>query len=265
MIDDTTAHKTRVRNRFNFVAAANDVGTGCFSYFGRELVAAAGIGPGQRVLDVASGRGAVLFPCTERLGGTGDLVGIDLSEEMARVTSAEAARLGIAARVLVMDAEHLDFADAVFDRVLCGFGIMFFPDQLHALSEFRRVLKPGGLLAVSTWRVSQTSELQAVMAELDMDKAPVPGWITEPDVLAGLLSEAGFKGVSVEANSHAFSYADVDEYWRQARGTGLRRTLDSLSDADAARLLEALRQRVAPGPDKHFNSTSTALIGIGLR
>jgi hypothetical protein len=57
----------------------------------------------------------------------------------------------------------------------------------------------------------------------------------------------------------------VDEYWRQARGTGLRRTLDALSDTDAARLRDALRQRVSPGPEKHFNSTSSALMGIGHR
>lgn len=265
MIDDPTAHKARVRNQFNAVATAYDAGPGCFSYFGRELVAAAGIEPGQRVLDVASGRGAVLFPCAEKLGGTGELVGIDLSDEMARVTNAEAARIGIAGRVQVMDAEHLQFPDASFDRVVCGFGVMFFPDQVHALSEFRRVLKPGGLLAVSTWRVAQTSELHAAMTELGMGQGLEPGWITEPDVLASLLSKAGFENVSVDANSHAFRYTDVDQYWQQARGTGLRRTLDALSDADAARLRDALRQRVNPGPRTQFELTSTALIGIGHR
>jgi ubiquinone/menaquinone biosynthesis C-methylase UbiE len=87
-----------------------------------------------------------------------------------------------------MDAEHLDFADSTFDRVLCGFGIMFFSDQLRALGEFRRVLKSGGRLAVSTWRVSEASEIEAAMVELGMHRAKQPGWITEPDELSKLLT-----------------------------------------------------------------------------
>lgn len=85
-----------------------------------------------------------------------------------------------------MDAEHLDFPDATFDRVLCGFGVMFFPNQNRALGEFRRVMKPGGRVAVSTWRVTQTSELDAVLSELGMTRPRQPGWTTEPADLARL-------------------------------------------------------------------------------
>src|SRR5262249_3356453 len=153
------------KTQFNTVAAEYDAGPGCFAHFGRRLVTAAEIQPGQRVLDVACGRGAVLFPCAERVGQTGQAIGVDLADEMVRATNEAAARRGITARSLVMDAEHLDFPDATFDRVLCGFGIMFFPNQIQALDEFRRVMKPGGRLAVSTWRVTQNSEIHAAMAE----------------------------------------------------------------------------------------------------
>jgi ubiquinone/menaquinone biosynthesis C-methylase UbiE len=263
MNDDASGRKARAKTQFNTVAAEYDAGPGCFAHFGRRLVNAAEIQPGQRVLDVASGRGAVLFPCAERVGQTGEAVGVDLADEMVRATNAEASRRGIAGRVQVMDAEHLDFADATFDRVLCGFGIMFFPDQLRALSEFRRVMKSGGRLAVSTWRVAQNSELEAAMAELGMQRVRQAGWITEPDDLSKLLSMAGFTGVSVRADSHSFRYADVEEYWRQARGTGMRRTLDELNAAEADRLRGALRKRVSSDGQKEFYSTSTALIAVG--
>lgn len=120
--------KTQTRMQFNAAAADYDNGPGCFAHFGRRLVAAADIKPGQRVLDVASGRGAVLFPAAEAVGPTGQIVGIDLADNMARATNAEAVRRGLRAKVAVGDAEHLEFLDATFDRVLCGFGIMFFPD-----------------------------------------------------------------------------------------------------------------------------------------
>jgi SAM-dependent methyltransferase len=204
----------------------------------------------------------VLFPCAERVGQTGEVTGVDLAEEMVRVTNAEAAQRGICARVRVMDAEHLDFADATFDRVLCGFGIMFFPDQVHALGEFRRVMKPDGRIAVSTWKVSQTSELDAALADLGIKRGRPPGWITEPDVLSGLLAAAGFSNVSVKVDPHSFRYADIDEYWRQARGTGMRLTLDALSAADAERLRGAMTGRVTPAASGEFHSTSTALVAV---
>jgi ubiquinone/menaquinone biosynthesis C-methylase UbiE len=265
MNDDALGRKARAKTQFNTVAAEYDAGPGCFAHFGRRLVSAAEIQPGQRVLDVASGRGAVLFPCAEQVGQTGQVVGVDLAEAMARATNEEAARRGISARVQVMDAEHLEFPDAAFDRVLCGFGIMFFPNQAGALDEFRRVMKPGGRLAVSTWRVAQTGEIEAAMVALGMERAKQAGWITEPDDLAKLLTTAGFTDVSVRVDSHSFRYADVEEYWRQARGTGMRRMLDELNAAEAERLRSALRGRVNADGQKEFRSTSTALIAVGYR
>jgi len=246
MSDDQAERKARTKAQFNAAAPDYDAGPGCFAHFGRRLVAAAVIEQGQRVLDVASGRGAALFPAAEQVGRTGDIVGIDLSEEMVRATSEEAARRGLQTQIRVMDAEHLEFPAAAFDRVLCGFGIMFFPDQERALGEFRRVLKPGGQLAVSTWRFDQTNEFKVVMSELGMAPPRQPGWITEADDLSRLLTRAGFTAVRVQADSQSFRYADVDEYWRQARGTGFRRTLDALDAVQAERVRAALAERVRP-------------------
>jgi len=264
MNSDMSGRKSQAKAQFIAVASAYDAGPGCFAHFGSQLVAAAEIQPGHKVLDVASGRGAVLFPCAEQVGETGEVVGIDLADEMVRATNEEAAKKGISARVKVMDAENLDFDDATFDRVLCGFGLMFFPDQLRALNEFRRVMKSGGRLAASTWRVSQTSEIDAAMAELGMQRGTPPGWITEPDDLYKLLTTAKFTDVSVKVDSHSFRYADVEEYWRQARGTGMRRTLDALSAADAEGVRIALKRRVG-AESKEFYSSSSALIALGYR
>jgi ubiquinone/menaquinone biosynthesis C-methylase UbiE len=266
MNDDPADRKAQTRTQFNTIATDYDAGPGCFAHFGRRLVAAANIESGQRLLDVASGRGAVLFPCAEQIGETGDAVGIDLADEMAHATNEEAARRGLAARVQVMDAENLDFPDEAFDRVLCGFGVMFFLDQDRALGEFRRVLKPGGRLAMSTWRITQCSELEAVMAELGMRRPKPPGWITESEDLSRLLARAGFTNVRVDEDEQSFRYADADEYWRQARGTGMRRTLDSLDAIEAKRVRAALADRLRPHKRQDgFYLVATALLAVANR
>ena len=72
----------------------------------------------------------------------------------------------IAARVRVMDAEHLDLPDASFDRVLCGFGIMFPQIRLGRCSEVRRVLRPAGRVGLSTWKEPESYDLTVVLQRL---------------------------------------------------------------------------------------------------
>ncbi len=266
MSDEAAAQrKAQTRGLFNSVCADYDAGPGCFAHFGRKLVEAADLQPGQKILDIATGRGAVLLPAAERVGSRGEVLGIDLSEEMVRATAAEVARRGLAARVLVMDAEKLDAPEASFDRVLCGFGIMFFPDQGRALGEMRRVLKPGGRIALSTWRVSQSEEVTAAVAQLGLGGNP-PGWITEPELLQQLLSRNGFSDIRVREDSQQFRYPGIEEYSQQARGTGLRRILDTLGDAQKQALSDALAERLRPHQRADgLYVEAVALIATGTR
>lgn len=263
---DPGQRKAQTQALFDAVSATYDAGPGCFAYFGRRLVDAAGVAPGQRILDVASGRGAVLFPSAERAGKAGEALGVDLSKEMVRIANEEAARRGLSARCTVQDAEQLDFPNASFDRVLCGFGLMFFPDQDRALNEFKRVLKPGGRLGVSTWRVSQAEEVSRIVAELGLGSGNPPGWITEPEVLERLLTRNGFTGIRVNVDSHSFRYADLEEYWQQAMGTGLRRVMATLDEGTKRRVRDALAERLEPHrrPDG-FYLEATALIAVAGR
>ena len=222
--------------------------------------------PGQRLLDVASGRGAVLFPAAERVGPSGHVEGVDLAEGMVAAVNADAERRGIAARVRVMDAEHLDFPDASFDSVLCGFGIMFPPDQARALSEMRRVLRPGGRLGLSTWREAESHDLSVVLRGMGQAMARAPGWIAEPDILSDLLTQRRLLAVRVVADTHLFHHADLEAYWQGAMGTGARRSIEALDADQTVRVRAALAEHLrryhqADG----YHVPATALIATASR
>jgi hypothetical protein len=131
------------------------------------------------------------------------------------------------------------------------------------LGEFRRVLQPGGRIGVSTWQISQADDARAVLDELDLGGPGELGWITDPAALARLLKNAGFSQVTVRIESHAFVYADLDEYWRAARGTGQRRRLEALDGQQMERVRRALAARVAPYQQSDgLHIPTTALLAI---
>ncbi len=151
MIDNPEGPKANIAGLYNRVASIyGRVGPDPFAYAGKGLVERIGINDGARVLDVGAGRGANLFPAAEKVGLHGQVIGIDLAEQMVRETRAEIERRGLLnASVLTMDAEHLAFEAASFDFVLCGFAIFLFPHFEQALAEFFRVLRIGGTMGVT--------------------------------------------------------------------------------------------------------------------
>jgi len=112
-----------------------------------RLARAAGLRPGQRVLDVACGTGVLARHAARVVGAGGEVVGLDLNPGMLEV----ARRRAPGASWREGTAEALPFADARFDAVLSQFGLMFFADRAGALREMWRVLRPGGALAVAVW------------------------------------------------------------------------------------------------------------------
>lgn len=115
---------------------------------GRELVQAAGIGPGQKVLDVAAGSGNTAIPAA--LAGA-DVVASDLTPELFVAGRRTAAEAGVELEWVEADCEALPFADASFDVVTSSFGAMFAPNHQQTADELVRVCKPGGVIAMTTW------------------------------------------------------------------------------------------------------------------
>src|SRR5580704_13690908 len=108
------------------------------AHFMPFLLQAAHIAPGMHVLDVATGTGLSAEAALAAVGPTGHVIAADISPAMADKARARLAKVPNAS-VSVEDGQALSFADGSFDAVLCNLGLMFFPDPVRGLSEFRRV------------------------------------------------------------------------------------------------------------------------------
>src|SRR5215475_12691933 len=106
------------------------------------------ITPGARVLDVACGTGNTAIPAA-KAGAT--VTGVDIASNLLEQARQRAQEAGVAAEFREGDAEQLDFADGSFDVVISVFGAMFAPRPERVASEFLRVCRPGGMIAMANW------------------------------------------------------------------------------------------------------------------
>jgi ubiquinone/menaquinone biosynthesis C-methylase UbiE len=168
-----------------------------------DLVGAAGVQPGQRVLDVACGTGAVTRLLADRVGQSGHVVGLDFNVGM--LAAARTAVTHATIEWLEGNATDMPLPDAAFDAVVCQQGLQFFPDKPAALHEMRRVLNPGGRLALAVWRTIEQAPgfrvLQEVLARrIGPEKAALPPFsLGDGQAIRALVSNAGFREVRVHA------------------------------------------------------------------
>lgn len=112
------------------------------------IIEETGIGPGDRVLDVACGTGNLAVPAAK---AGASVVGIDITPELLEVAKARVAEEGVEVELAEGDAEALEFADGLFDHVVSSFGMIFAPQHEVAAAEMVRTAKPGGRVALTAW------------------------------------------------------------------------------------------------------------------
>jgi SAM-dependent methyltransferase len=151
MTDEGNRKREESLRVFSQAATIYDrVGPGVFSHFGQRLVDVGEIIAGTNVLDVAAGRGALLFPAAAKVGANGCVTGIDFSPDMVRETAKdiESRKLNHA-EIRQMDAEQMNFADASFDWVLCGFALGCSPILCWFCKNFTACSRAAGALRLA--------------------------------------------------------------------------------------------------------------------
>jgi ubiquinone/menaquinone biosynthesis C-methylase UbiE len=132
----------------NYPATASQI----ISELGVMLVQACGIGPGDRVLDVAAGSGNAAIPAA--LAGA-SVVASDLTPELLDAGKASAVQRGAELEWRLADAEALPFEDGEFDVVMSCVGVMFAPHHQVAADELIRVCRPGGTIGLLSFDSSR--------------------------------------------------------------------------------------------------------------
>lgn len=233
-----SVQKENVQATFDKASSQYDEMCGFFfNHFGKELVKKVPNLKRKKVLEVATGRGAVLFPLTE---AGAEIDTIDLSPEMVRLTEVEAKRRGYDdIRFHVMDAEKLEFEDNSFDVVICGFAVFFCESIEKVLSEFRRVLKPGGIIALSTWGEDSPLDEWISNVRNQMQKKQLIGnplWTVEQIETA--LAQAKLKDAKIYREKKIFYYESPETWWDSLYTHGTRFFLDQLSDKELSDVKE---------------------------
>jgi SAM-dependent methyltransferase len=155
----------RMRERSKTIWALGDYAAVARRFEGvaEEVVAAADIGAGDRVLDVAAGNGNV---ATVAARAGADVTASDFTPELVAAGRERTAGLGLDVQWDEADAEDLPYPDASFDAVTSAFGLMFAPRPEIATAEAFRVVRPGGVVAVTAWTPDGfTGQVTALMGE----------------------------------------------------------------------------------------------------
>jgi SAM-dependent methyltransferase len=212
--------------------------------------------PAQRILELAAGIGETGLLAAELVAPAGGVILSDQAEGMLDGARARAVELGLTnVEFQTWNAEWIDLPVASVDAVLCRWGYMLMADPLAALIETRRVLRPGGRVALAVWDAPSANPWALAPTSVLIERGLVPApdgerpgpfALGDPDRVRALLMEAGFTDVLVEAVEVRHRYENFDAFWetmldisRELHDTVLERPateVEELRAAIAARL-----------------------------
>lgn len=217
--------------------------------------------PGQDVLELAAGIGDTGLLAASRLLPGGTLLSSDASEAMLDAARARAQELGVEnVKFRRLELEWIDLPTASVDAALCRWGLMFAVDPGAALTETRRVLRPGGRLAIAAWDGPEhnpwatiTASALVTLGHVPPPDPSMPGMfaLAAPGRLQDLLEGAGFTEVRVDGVDFEARHDSLEAYIEHARDVSRQfgDTFEALSEDDRQALRDLIGARSAPFAD----------------
>ena len=191
-----------------------------FTPWAKNLVMHSTPSAGDRVLDIACGTGLVTQQIAPHLGKDGSIVGLDFAPGMLAVAQ-KLKVSGPQVEWVEASAQESPLPDDSFDRAYCQQGFQFFPDRAGAASEVKRVLKPGGSLAISLWASIDEHPLWnalfttvATRLNVPIEAVAKPTSFGDADEIRSMLNAAGFSNVEVNKRSDLTTFPDVDSFMK---------------------------------------------------
>jgi SAM-dependent methyltransferase len=185
--------------------------------------------PGHRVLELAAGLGDTGLMAAQLVAPGGSVMITDGTAGMVAAAAEHAEEVGATnVELRTMQAEWIDLPTASVDGVLCRFGYMLLVDSEAALRETRRVLKPGGRVALAVWDELERNPWMGVIREALVTSGLAPAAIPEgpgpfalgaPGALEELLETAGFDEVEVEPMDLSIDFPSLDAWWEHVMQT----------------------------------------------
>jgi ubiquinone/menaquinone biosynthesis C-methylase UbiE len=259
---DANAHRVDSLAGWEAAAAGWTRRQETISRFGAPVSAwmldAVSLQPGQRVLELAAGLGETGMLAAELVAPMGGVIVSDHADGMLDGARARAIEMGLSnIEFQVIGAEWIDLPLASVDAVLCRWGYMLLADPPAALTETRRVLRPGGRVALAVWDAVQHNPWALLpnleLRERGLISPPVPGTpgpfaLGDPERVRELLAQAGFAEIDVQSLQVEQRHASFEHYWETTLDIAhvFHNAVLSRPEAEIAEIRAGLAARVEP-------------------
>ncbi len=251
----------------------------CASHVSERLVELAGVRPGMRVLDIATGNGEPALTAARRAAPGGFVIATDQSPGMLVIARERAAAAGVAnVEFRRTDGESLTIPERDFDAIVCRWGLMFMPDVAGAVRGIHARLKPGGRFATAVWATPDRVPMIAIGAEAVRKIAELPPpppealgplRLADESVLRGALAAAGFREIAVERLIVEFVFDSPEDFTRMRMDVSaqFRSLLDRESAERRERIIAAVNDgaRAYIAPDGKVRTRNETICFSALR
>jgi ubiquinone/menaquinone biosynthesis C-methylase UbiE len=204
----------------------------------------------EQVIDIATGTGNAALALSGRLP-RGHITAVDFSRGMLDIARKKASSMDIRNITFrEMDMQELDFGTGQFDAALSAFGIFFAPDMDAQLARMASIVKPGGQIAICSFRENYFEPLRGMTGKrLEQYGCPLPPplWkkVASEDHCTEFFASAGIKNIRVEKANHGYFLTSENQWWDIIRNTGMRGTIDRLTPENRQKFKEELMREIA--------------------